>query len=154
VKDDLARDAAALHGGGEVGRQALELPSQLREHEQRLASVVGRAADILLPATATAAVVIVVAVTAPGGGRERVGAGEGGEDGAANAEAEGWREGQQGEAGRLERREVEWGGLEGRGGERGESEKGKVRVRLCEGRGGWSAILRGCGGYYVLCAAA
>jgi hypothetical protein len=30
------RDSAALDGGGEIGRQALELPPELREHEQRL----------------------------------------------------------------------------------------------------------------------
>lgn len=58
--DDVAPDPAALDGGGEIGRQGVELPAQLREHEQRLpAGVAGR-----VVAATLAAVAVVVAVVA------------------------------------------------------------------------------------------
>jgi hypothetical protein len=64
---DLARDAAALDGGGEVGGQALELPADLREHEQGLPAVaVGGAAVVLSLAIPSFAAIPTAAAAAVG----------------------------------------------------------------------------------------
>lgn len=45
---DVGPDAAAVDGGGEIGRQAVELAAQLRQHEQRLPAGVAAAGRVIL----------------------------------------------------------------------------------------------------------
>lgn len=64
---DVAPDPAALDGGGEIRRQAVELPAQLRQHEQRLpARVAGRAVAGILPAVVVVAAVVATTLVAAG----------------------------------------------------------------------------------------
>ena len=62
---DVAPDPAALDGGGEIRRQGVELPPQLRQHEQRLpASVAGRFVGATLVAVVVVAAVVATTLAA------------------------------------------------------------------------------------------
>jgi hypothetical protein len=61
---DLPGDAAALDGRGEVGREALELPPQLRQHEQRLPPVDRRVVVAAVSSARVVATLVVIASAA------------------------------------------------------------------------------------------
>lgn len=63
---DLAGEAPAVHGRGHVGRAALELLPQLRQHEQRLPPVYRRVVAV------SALVLVLVLVSSPSAARGEV----------------------------------------------------------------------------------
>jgi hypothetical protein len=143
---DLPGHAARLHGRGEVCGQALELPPQLCQHEQRLLPVERR---IVIPVPVGAAVIALAASTAAATGRGEVvtataaRGGEREEREVGAGEAEGGkveREGAREVEPRVEQRAGE--GLEVDGGERGGEGRGEGDVpRERHGGGRWD--LRG-----------
>lgn len=129
---DLGRDAAALHGCGEVGGQALELPPELRQNKQGLPPV-DRGVVV---AVALALAIFISPSASPARGREVVLAAASGD--AASAVGRGGREGREVGPVEAERGEVEREGAqegEGSGVERREAGEG-LEAEVDEGGGG------------------